>query len=111
MGPVRQMLRQVRLVINQRGCLCIDRKSPIGAGWFFGVLHAFESTAPEKLTTIQRVIRAVAAPLHRRLASAASQLLACRSRVCSAKLAGLRPVFGQLAPARITHLESSVFPN
>ena len=108
MGPVRQMLRQVHLVFNQRGCLCVDRKSPIAAGWFFGVLHAFESTAPEKLTTIQRVIRAVAAPLHRRLASAASQLLACRSGVYSAKLAGLRPVFGQLAPARITHLESSV---
>ncbi len=48
------------------------------------------------------------APLHRRLASAASQLLACRSRAYSAKLAGLRSVFGQLAPARITHLESSV---
>ena len=51
------------------------------------------------------------APLHRHLVSAASQLLACRSRAYSAKLAGLRPVFGQLAPARITHLESSVFPN
>ena len=51
---------------------------------------------------------AMLAPLHRRLASAASQLLACRSRAYSAKLAGLRSVFGQLAPARITHLESSV---
>ncbi len=111
MGPVRQMLRQVRLVFNQSGCLCVDRKSPIGAGWFFGVLHAFESTAPEKLTATQRVIHAVAAPLHRRLASVASQLLACRSRAYSAKLAGLHPVFGQPAPARITHLESSVFPN
>ena len=36
MGPVRQMLRQVRLVFNQSGCLCVDRKAPIGAGWFFG---------------------------------------------------------------------------
>ena len=108
MGPVRQMLRQVRLVFNQRGCLCVDRKAPSGAGWFFGLLHAFESTAPQKLTAIQRVIRAVAAPLHRHLVSVASQLLACRSRVYSAKLAGLRSVFGQLAPARITHLESSV---
>ncbi len=63
MGPVRQMLRQVRLVFNQRGCLCVDRKAPSGAGWFFGVLHAFESTAPQKLTAIQRVIRAVAVPI------------------------------------------------
>ena len=39
------MLRQVRLVFNQRGCLCVDREALIGAGWFFGVLHAFESTA------------------------------------------------------------------
>ena len=51
------------------------------------------------------------APLHRCLVSAASQLLACRFRAYSVKLAGLHPVFGQPAPARITHLESSVFPN
>ena len=62
------MLRQ-RLVYNQRGFLGVDRKSPIGAGWFFGAAALM-------------------------LVSAASRLLAGRSRAYSAKLAGLRPVFG-----------------